>query len=173
MKAIFLDRDGTLNQDIGYLHSLDQLIWIPGTFAALRRLQSLGFLLFVVTNQSGVARGLYSEQDVIELHKHMAQILESEGIQITDWAFCPHHPKITGSCFCRKPQPGMLFNLAQKHHIDINQSFIVGDTLQDQQASSNANCAFIPVLSGKAPQDLQNQNLPCSYNTLWDWVQTL
>ena len=113
MKAIFLDRDGTLNQDIGYLHSLDQLIWIPGTFAALRRLQNLGFLLFVVTNQSGIARGLYSEQDVLELHKNMAQILKSEGIQISDWAFCPHHPDFTKACTCRKPQPGMLFNLAQ------------------------------------------------------------
>lgn len=142
--AAFLDRDGVINVDTNFAHRSDDIIWIDGVFAAIRKLNDLGFFVFVVTNQSGIARGLYTEQHVHELHTWMASQLNAQGARIDDFAYCPHHPEAEVAayrqvCACRKPLPGMLQTLIQKWSIEPTRSFMIGDRETDIQAANAAN----------------------------------
>jgi D-glycero-D-manno-heptose 1,7-bisphosphate phosphatase len=141
--AAFLDRDGVLNEDLGYVHRVADFHWLPGAVAACRRLQNAGFALVVVTNQSGVARGLYTLADVEHLHAHMAQQLQAQGVKLTAVYACPHHPDgLPGpyrqTCDCRKPQPGMLLQALREHRLDPTQSVLFGDRASDLQAGQSA-----------------------------------
>jgi D-glycero-D-manno-heptose 1,7-bisphosphate phosphatase len=141
--AAFLDRDGVLNEDLGYVHRVADFHWLPGAVAACRRLQGAGFALVVVTNQSGVARGLYTLADVEQLHAHMAQQLEAQGVKLTGVYACPHHPDgLPGeyrlACDCRKPQPGMLLQAMREHSLNPAQSVLFGDRASDLQAGQAA-----------------------------------
>lgn len=113
-KAVFLDRDGVLDVDTGYISRPEQVQWVPGAKTALARLHKLGYAVFVVTNQSGIARGYYTVEDMKVLHAFMAKEIEKAGGQITHFYYCPHHPtkgtvkELVHPCSCRKPQPGML-----------------------------------------------------------------
>ncbi|MDR2724936.1 MAG: HAD family hydrolase [Candidatus Adiutrix sp.] len=160
--AVFLDRDGTLNQDKGYVHLWADWEWLPGAPEALAKLKGAGFRLVVVTNQAGVAKGLYTENAVRELHLLANRDLAGRVPAALDaFYYCPHHPHYTGPCSCRKPAPGLIERAAAEHGLDPARSFMVGDKLSDAAAGLAAGCRSILVLTGHgraeaaaAPPDL-------------------
>ncbi|KAB0669508.1 D-glycero-beta-D-manno-heptose 1,7-bisphosphate 7-phosphatase [Oryzomonas sagensis] len=151
-RAVFVDRDGTINVEKDYLYRIEDFEFIPGAPEAIRRLNEAGFLVVVVTNQSGVARGYYTEEDVEILHRHIAAELGKAGARVDAWYYCPHHPAGRGSyalpCRCRKPLPGMLMEAACRHNIDLAASVMIGDKLADMKAGIAAGCRTILVRSG-------------------------
>ena len=151
-RAVFIDRDGTINVEKEYLYLPEQFEFIPGAIEAIRLLNKAGFLVVVVTNQSGVARGYYTEEDVHLLHRHVTSQLEQAGSRVDAWFYCPHHPSGRGSyalpCRCRKPQPGMLLEAARRFDIDLDSSIMIGDKLVDVEAGHAAGCRTILVRTG-------------------------
>lgn len=142
-KAVFFDRDGVLNVDSGYLHSMDQLQWIEGARETVAWLTAEGWLTFVVTNQSGVARGYYSEQDVRNLHLGMNEAFKQYGGKITEFFYCPHLPgaalpQYDKICNCRKPSPGMILQAMQKYSLPPERCFLFGDGQRDIEAAKRA-----------------------------------
>ena len=152
-RAIFLDRDGVINVEVSYLSDPNDFVFIEGTIQALKILQHKGFFLIIITNQAGIARGYYDEQRLAEIHNKMTSILKEHNIKLDDIFFCPHHPEFTGPCDCRKPKPGMILKAANKHHIHLQESYIVGDTLKDIEAGQNAGCKTVLVLTGYGAQE--------------------
>ena len=135
-RAIFLDRDGIINVDSGYVHKIEAFKFTSGIFKTLLSLQEKGFLLIIVTNQSGIARGYYSEEDYRDLTLHMMEKLSSKGIHIKGVYHCPHAPD--EGCRCRKPRSGM-FKAAQKEFkLDMKNSWMIGDKESDMKAAVNA-----------------------------------
>jgi D-glycero-D-manno-heptose 1,7-bisphosphate phosphatase len=152
-KAVFLDRDGTINEEKNYLHRVEDFAFIPGVPQAIRRLNEAGYLVIVVTNQSGVARGYFELADVEALHAHVKGLLASEQAHIDGFFICPHHPEAgrglwRRECDCRKGQPGMLLQAAGELHIDLGRSFMVGDKVADIEAGRRAGCTPLLVLTG-------------------------
>ena len=144
--AAFLDRDGTLNVDVDYGHRPDQITWIDGAVDALRRLNQAGWWVFVVTNQSGVARGLFDEATVDRLHDWMAADLARRGARIDAFYSCPHHAtkgigRYRIDCDCRKPSPGLLLRAMAEHPVDAACSFMLGDRMRDVEAGRAAGVA--------------------------------
>lgn len=145
-KALFLDRDGVINVDHGYVYRPTDFAFVPGIFELCRRFQASDFKLVVVTNQSGIGRGYYTEADFWLLTEWMMSEFKQREIEISAVYFCPHHPdKALGdykqSCDCRKPKPGMLFQAQQDLNLDLSQSALVGDKMTDIQAANEANLA--------------------------------
>ncbi|MBI3705300.1 MAG: HAD family hydrolase [Rhizobiales bacterium] len=139
--AAFFDRDGVLNVDHGYAYRPDQFEWIAGAPEAVRLLNKAGYLVFVVTNQSGIARGLYDEASMHQFHAQMQDSLRMQGAHIDAFYFCPHHPEgtvkeLTVRCRCRKPEPGMLERAAREWSIDLGRSFLIGDKDADMAAAA-------------------------------------
>jgi len=131
-RAVFLDRDGTLIEESGYLDRLERLIFFPFTVDAVRVLNRAGFAVVVVSNQAGIARGIVKESFVDEAHRHIARQLEAGGATIDAFYYCPHYPQgvieqYSRLCDCRKPQPGLLLRAAADLDIDLEHSFVVGD----------------------------------------------
>jgi D-glycero-D-manno-heptose 1,7-bisphosphate phosphatase len=161
-RAVFIDRDGTINVEKDYLFRAEEFEFIPGAPEAIRMLNEAGFMVVVVTNQSGVARGYYTEEDVHLLHRHIADQLEQAGARVDAWQYCPHHPSGRGSyalpCRCRKPQPGMLQEAAQRLGINLDASIMIGDKLVDIEAGSAAGCRPILVRTGYGLEE--EQRLP-------------
>ncbi|MEI6214489.1 MAG: D-glycero-beta-D-manno-heptose 1,7-bisphosphate 7-phosphatase [Desulfuromonadales bacterium] len=151
-RAVFLDRDGTINVEKDYLYRSIDCEFIPGSIDAIRRFNNAGFLVVVVTNQSGVARGFYTEEDVETLHSYMAAELSRHRAHVDAWLYCPHHPSGRGSyslpCTCRKPLPGMLLEAARRFDIDLAASFMIGDKLADIDAGRAAGCKTLLVRTG-------------------------
>ena len=143
-KAVFLDRDGTLNVDVHYLHKIEDLIWTPEAKEALAFLCRKGYKLFVVTNQSGIARGYYTIAQMEELHEHMNQELAQLGAHIEKFYYCPHHksegvlPEYIKDCDCRKPKPGMLLQAFAEYDLDKAASLMIGDSQKDVEAAEAA-----------------------------------
>ena len=137
-KAIFLDRDGTLNIDYGYVHEIDNFKFIDGAIDALRELKKLGYMLVLVTNQSGIARGYFSEAQFLQLTEWMDWSLAEQDVDLDGIYYCPHHPEGKGEykedCDCRKPKSGMLLQAIKELKIDPTQSIIVGDKVEDLKA---------------------------------------
>lgn len=156
-RAVFVDRDGTINVEKDYLYRVEDFEFIPGTPQALSLLNEAGFLVVVVTNQSGVARGYYTEEDVGILHRHIATQLAQNGARVDAWYYCPHHPSGRGRyalpCHCRKPLPGMLLEAARRHNIDLDASIVIGDKLADVEAGIAAGCRTILVRTGYGAAD--------------------
>ncbi len=145
-KALFLDRDGVINKEINYLHTIEEFEFIPEIFDICRFYSHHGFSIFVVTNQAGIARGYYSTGDFLKLNEWMLSQFENKGVHIEKIYFCPHHPEITGPCSCRKPNPGMILNAAGEFEIDLTRSLLIGDKISDLEAGYNAgisNCFLI------------------------------
>ena len=152
-KAIFLDRDGVINVEVGYLSNPDDFEIIQGSIEALKILHKKGFLLIVITNQAGIARGYYTEEILNTIHIKMESILKAHNVTLTDIYFCPHHPEFTGYCDCRKPNPGMILKAKDKYNIDLDTSYMVGDTLNDIQTGIAANFKTVLVLSGYGKEE--------------------
>ena len=138
-KAAFFDRDGTINVDTGYLYEPEKLVFVPGVPELIRRCNEEGYLVIVVTNQSGIARGLFTESQMRALHEVINRRLKSEyGAQIDAFYFCPHLPEITGECDCRKPKPGLFLRAMRDFDIDPAQSVSFGDSERDEEATRAA-----------------------------------
>jgi D-glycero-D-manno-heptose 1,7-bisphosphate phosphatase len=151
--AIFLDRDGTLIEEIGYLHRLEDIQIYPEAFEAVKKINQSGAQAIVITNQSGIGRGLYTETDFRAVQDELIRQLAEHGIPIAGDYHCPHHP--TGArgdylrkCDCRKPAPGMLLSALADFDVDPAQSFMVGDTLNDVTAGQNAGVRGILLRTG-------------------------
>jgi len=139
--AAFLDRDGVLNVDHGYVHRPEQLEWVAGAPESVRLLNEAGYYVLVITNQSGVARGFFDETAVKSFHAHMQNVLNGKGAHIDAFYYCPHHPEGTVkafamACSCRKPRTGMLEWAAREWPIDIPRSFFIGDNDADMAAAA-------------------------------------
>jgi D-glycero-D-manno-heptose 1,7-bisphosphate phosphatase len=152
-RAVFLDRDGTINVEREYLHSAADFEFIPGAPQAIRLLNDAGFLVIVATNQSGVARGYYDESAISRLHRHLDAELARFGAAIDGYYICPHHPeyatdRVGKLCGCRKPEAGMLIKAANDFSLDLVSSYLIGDKLSDVEAGLNAGCRPILVRTG-------------------------
>lgn len=156
-RAVFLDRDGTLNVEKEYLHRAEDWEWIPGAIKAIHLLNQAGFVVIVTTNQSGVARGYYNEQAVRDLHASVDRWLAAEGARVDGYYYCPHHPQYGSvrDCDCRKPAPGLLLAAAREHDIDLAHSYVVGDKASDVGAARAVGAVPILVATGygKAERD--------------------
>ncbi|OWK40830.1 D-glycero-alpha-D-manno-heptose-1,7-bisphosphate 7-phosphatase [Fimbriiglobus ruber] len=157
--AVFLDRDGTIIEDVNYLARPEQVRLIPGAADAVRRLNARGVPVVVVTNQAGVARGMFPEERVGEVHAHLSKLLAEHGAMINGYYYCPHHAtEGVGAyrieCACRKPAPGMLLAAARDLNIDLTRAWMVGDKVDDARAGAAAGCRTILVRTG------HGKNLP-------------
>ncbi len=137
-RFVFLDRDGTLVRDTGYVHAIDDYALLPAVVAGLLRLQEAGFSLAIVTNQSGIGRGLYSEAQFEAFQRHLVTDLGREGVRIEATLHCPHRPE--AGCACRKPAPGLLWRARDELAADLSRSWVVGDAESDVEAARNAAC---------------------------------
>lgn len=152
-KAVFLDRDGVINEERGYVWLRKDLVLLPGVEDALKQIRKAGYLVIVITNQSGIAKGLYTEQDVRALHRSLNQDLISGVAQIDAFYFCPHHPdglieEYSIPCYCRKPKNGLLLQAAKDWDIDLQQSYFIGDSERDIIAGKKSGCTTYGVLTG-------------------------
>lgn len=139
-RAIFLDRDGTLNEDLGYVHRPEDWRWLPGVPEALARFRAAGWRLVVVSNQSGLARGYFTPGDLDRLERWVEGELAPLEAAPDAWYHCPHLPEITGPCACRKPLPGLILQACQDMDIDPGASWMLGDRLRDVAAGVAAGC---------------------------------
>lgn len=161
-KVIFLDRDGTINEEVNYLHKPEDLQILPGVPEAIKLLRDGGFKIVVVTNQAGVARGYYSCRDVDLLHEYLNQQLEKSGAQIDRFYYCPHHPvhgigEYKRACHCRKPETGMFEQAGQEYDVDKEHSYMIGDKLLDVEAGNRYGLHGILVGTGYGRQVHQEQ----------------
>jgi D,D-heptose 1,7-bisphosphate phosphatase len=151
--AVFLDRDGTINDEVGYLDRLDKLSIFPEAFDAIRRINQSGMKAVVISNQSGVARGYFDEAFVETVHERIQALLKEQGARIDRFYFCPHHPTegigiYRRACACRKPDAGLFLQAAQEMDIDLARSYMVGDMPKDIEAAGKAGVKGILVRTG-------------------------
>jgi len=159
-RAVFLDRDGTINEEKDYLWRVEDFVFIPGAPEAIRSLREAGYLVIVVTNQSGVARGYFGMAEVEALHRHLQRELARFGTAVDAFYVCPHHPtagqgEYRRQCDCRKGRPGLLLQAAAELGIDLAHSFMVGDKLADIEAGRRAGCAPLLVLTGYGREEAE------------------
>ena len=159
--AVFLDRDGTINEEVGYLDSLDKFNVIPSAYEAIRLINESGMKVVVISNQAGVARGFFTEDFVKITHEHLENALRQKGAYIDNFYYCPHHPTegiepYRRDCNCRKPAPGMLLRAAQDLNIDLTKSYLVGDRFRDMEAAKKAGVKGVLVKTGYGQELLQD-----------------
>lgn len=162
--AVFFDRDGVLNKDIRYLYKKEDFEWIPGAIETIKYFHDQGYWTFVITNQSGIARGYYTEDDVKILHHWMNEDLKKYDAIIDDFFYCPHHEdgivaRYTTQCSCRKPQIGMIEQASKKYSIDYTKSLMIGDKKSDIDCANNAKIYGILFESGNLYEKLKKQGL--------------
>jgi histidinol-phosphate phosphatase family protein len=150
--AVFIDRDGTICKDVHYMSSPDQLELLPGVVEGISLLNSLGLKVIIVTNQSGIARGYFTEEALNEIHQKMLKMLSEEGARIDGIYYCPHHPN--EGCECRKPKIGLLLKAAQDFKLDLKNCFMIGDKCIDVQAGRNAGCTTILIPSTETEKEI-------------------
>jgi len=151
--AIFLDRDGTLIDEVGYVNDLARVKYLPGAAGAVRRINESGYLTFLVTNQSGIARRIFDIALLDEIHAKIASHLAESGAKLDGIYYCPHlpdapDPRFRIDCDCRKPHPGMLLNAAREHELDLARSWMIGDSSVDLEAARGASVRSVMVLTG-------------------------
>jgi histidinol-phosphate phosphatase family protein len=154
-KAVFLDRDGTINEEVNYLSKIEQLEILPNSAKAIKFLNENDFKVIVITNQSGVARGYFSKERLEDINSHLEGELAKDGAQIDAIFYCPHHPD--EGCACRKPKPEMIERAKRKFDLDLSSSFIVGDTINDLETGYNVGCKTVLVLTGYGKRELKEQ----------------
>lgn len=177
-KAIFLDRDGVINKDYGYVGRISDFEFLPRTIEALAKLKAQGWMLVLVTNQSGIARGMYTEQDFHELTAYMQQILQTHHAEFDRVYFCPHHPEASieayrQDCSCRKPKPGMLFQAAEELHIDLESSWMVGDHASDLKAAAAAGVGHLVLVGEHISSELPKYPQATSFADLAAFADSL
>jgi D-glycero-D-manno-heptose 1,7-bisphosphate phosphatase len=160
-RAVFLDRDGTINEEVNYLSRPEQLRLLPNAAEGIKLLRAKGFLAIIVTNQSGVARGYFSEQRVLEIHQDLQALLAKAGVAIDGFYYCPHHPQVgyapyRRECECRKPKPGMLLRAAKDFQLDLAQCFVAGDKVIDILPGIEVGCRTVLVLTGYGQETLND-----------------
>lgn len=182
-KAVFLDRDGTINIEKDYLYRITDFEFLPGVIDALKLLQSAGYLLIIITNQSGIARGYYKEEDYEKLNEWMLGELKSKGVTIDAVYYCPHHPeakieKYRTNCNCRKPGLGLFEQAIKDFNIDLSKSYAIGDKIRDCAICNSTECKGIliannekqsvieDVKSGKYERVEYADSLPLAVNTI-------
>ncbi|MBW1981995.1 MAG: D-glycero-beta-D-manno-heptose 1,7-bisphosphate 7-phosphatase [Deltaproteobacteria bacterium] len=157
--AVFLDRDGTINEEMGYINHPDRFILLPGVAAAIKRINHSGLKVVVVTNQAGAARGYFPVEMIDRVHQKMQVLLEREGAFLDGIYTCSHAPEGEGEtgepCSCRKPQIGLLQQAAAELHIDLQKSYVVGDRFKDMEMAHNAGCKGVLVLTGYGKGELE------------------
>ena len=163
--AAFLDRDGVINYDDGYIGTVERFRWMPGAAAAIRRLNEAGYLVFIASNQAGVARGLFTEDDLVKLHLWMLSELQTQGARIDDARYCPFHPEAKLAAYrwdssLRKPQPGMLLEIARRFNVPLGEATMVGDAKRDLEAAAAAGAKPVLVLTGKGAKTKAEGGLP-------------
>jgi D-glycero-D-manno-heptose 1,7-bisphosphate phosphatase len=151
--AVFLDRDGTIAEEVGYLNHVSRFRMFPCVAAAIRRLNEVGLPVVVVSNQSGVGRGYFPESLVYAVHELMTQQLAASGAHVDALYFCPHTS--ADACACRKPKPGMLDRAAREHSLDLQRSFVVGDRYRDIELAHNVRARSVLVRTGYGEGELQ------------------
>ncbi|MBO1520345.1 D-glycero-beta-D-manno-heptose 1,7-bisphosphate 7-phosphatase [Oceanisphaera pacifica] len=175
--AIFLDRDGVINQDTGYVSKRDDFIFIDGVIDAMKLLKEKGYQLVIITNQSGIARGLFSEDDFISLTEWMDWSLSDRGVDLDGFYFCPHHPSEGSSentqvCDCRKPAPGMFIDAIDDLGINAGASYMVGDKVSDLQAAQAAGVGHLTLVrTGKAITEEGEALADAVYPSLVEFAQ--
>jgi D-glycero-D-manno-heptose 1,7-bisphosphate phosphatase len=152
IKTIFLDRDGIINKEINYLHKIDEFEFIDGIFDSCLFLINLGYKVIIITNQSGIARGYYTEKDYQKLTQWMLRKFNEKNIKILDIFHCPHGPDST--CFCRKPKPGMFLEAKSKYNINMKKSWMIGDKETDILAANSAGISNTILLIDNSSKDL-------------------
>ncbi|HIF9105892.1 TPA: D-glycero-beta-D-manno-heptose 1,7-bisphosphate 7-phosphatase [Photobacterium damselae] len=160
--AVFIDRDGVINVDHGYVHTTDDFEYVEGVFAACKKLKEMGYLLVLVTNQSGIARGMFTEDEFLSLTEWMDWNFVDNGVEFDGIYYCPHHPEGQGDyrqeCDCRKPKPGMLISARDYLKIDMAQSVMIGDKADDMTAAKAAEVGTkILVRTGKPVTEVGEQ----------------
>ncbi len=155
-KAVFLDRDGVLNKELGdYVCKVKDFKILAHNFTALKQLQDRGYLLIVATNQGGLAKGWYSENELEKMHNLLKSTYAAEAdVTFTDIFYCPHHPDFTGTCDCRKPKPGLLLKGIEKYNIDPSLSYFIGDRERDVEAGAAAGVTGILINSDQPIDDI-------------------
>ena len=148
-RAVFLDRDGTLNREVDFVENPDRLELLPGARDAVRRLRDAGFVIVVITNQSGIGLGLYGHAEVEEVHGYLRRALAEHGVRLMDVFYCPHHPS-KGKCLCRKPGSLLLERAMAMHGIDPTRSVMIGDRERDVDAATACGVRAIRVESNEA-----------------------
>jgi D-glycero-D-manno-heptose 1,7-bisphosphate phosphatase len=167
-RAVFIDRDGTLNEDIGYVSKPDEFVLYPWAAQAVRLINASELLAVVITNQSGIARGMYTEEMLAEIHSRMIEELTHQGARIDAVYYCPHHPGVGSQhyrlkCDCRKPNPGLLKTAATEHNIDLSRSFVIGDKASDIKLAENSGAHGALVLTGYGRETLAHpERWPCT-----------
>jgi len=176
-KAVFLDRDGTINEYVGFLRDIGRLALLPGAAEAIRRINDSGYLAIVATNQPVIARGEVTVPELQEIHNKMETLLGAEGAYLDGIYYCPHHPhkgyegeipELKVECVCRKPKPGMLLQAAQDFHIDLSASWMVGDGENDILAGKGAGCRTVLIGDGEYGQELTAGSLKEAVEMIFD-----
>lgn len=149
--AAFIDRDGVINEERNYVHRISDFVLLPGVVEGLSLLRDAGYLIIVVTNQAGIARGYYEQAEMDRLHDHLRKLLAEQGVSLDAIYFCPHHPQgcieaLAIECDCRKPSPGMLLQAAKDFNINLSASVLIGDKFSDVQAGKRAGVGRIAIV---------------------------
>jgi D-glycero-D-manno-heptose 1,7-bisphosphate phosphatase len=159
--AVFLDRDGTINEEMGYINHPSRFVVLPQSAEAIRLLNQEGFLVIVVSNQSGVARGYFPETLIHEINDYMRSLLEREGARVDAIYYCPHHPAASVptyrmACQCRKPSTGLIQLACDRYDIDLDRSFVIGDRLTDIEMARNAGLRGVLVKTGYGMGEIEH-----------------
>jgi len=177
---VFLDRDGTMVHDVGYLSRLEDLQWFPWTIEAVRLLHRAGFLVCVTTNQSGIALGFCTDAFVRRVHEEMSAAIEAAGARIDGWFYCPHHPQaaidaLRTDCECRKPRPGLVRQAQERFDIDLTRSFVIGDKSADVGLAEAVGARGILVRTGYGESELvrHNGDMPGSAHIATDLLEAV
>lgn len=160
-KAFFLDRDGVINAEVDYLYKPEEVVLCPNVGKAIRKINQAGYLAVVVSNQSGIARGMFTLREVKAVEQKICEMIAPENARLDAFYYCPHHkagvvPQLAVECDCRKPKPGLLLNAIRDLGIDPSASFLIGDQLSDLRAGEDAGCkAVVMVTTGHGPENLE------------------
>ncbi len=177
--GVFVDRDGTLNEDHGYVTSPEELVLLPGIPQAMARLTALGVRVLLLTNQSAIGRNLISVNDLAKIHQKLLDLLRPDGGRIDKIYYCPHHPR--DACDCRKPNIAMIQEAAQEFSLDLSHSYLVGDKLSDLEAAYRAGVSGVLVMSSEYSQEAicarESGQFPIDYVAetfvqAVDWIET-
>lgn len=161
MKTVILDRDGVINKNPpnnGYVCNWKDFTFLPNSKNAIKKLTDYGYEIFIATNQAGIGRGIFSEQQLAEVHRQMLVEIKTAGGQIKKIYYCPHHPN--ENCDCRKPRPGMLIRASQEYNFNLSDTFFIGDSISDIQAAQSAGVSSILVLTGHGFNSYQHYLIP-------------